>query len=153
MLGTVREVVAIGLDNTCSVYEISRSLPTDTLADPSKNFDRLPGRISKRNTRENPFSTYSVPDISIPAAAARNDLISILFRQSIATVSEKDIQQCCTFLPPDPLARTKEESNITAKNARLVTGGSDGVVRMWTVCYFFFRLNKIFLTDPLFKSL
>lgn len=73
----------------------------------------------------------------MPAAAAKNDLISILFRQSIETVaSDQDIQQCCTFLPPEPSARSKEESNITAKNARLVTGGSDGVVRIWTVCCF-----------------
>ncbi|OQV14307.1 hypothetical protein BV898_11542 [Hypsibius exemplaris] len=103
MLSTVKELVAVGLDNTCSVYQISRALPKQAQPDPG-------------------------------TLIAKDDLLSILYRQSIETVPGKDnIQQCCAFIPPDPSGNgTPTDPRKKGKDARLVTGGSDGIVRFWT---------------------
>ncbi|GAU92686.1 hypothetical protein RvY_04735 [Ramazzottius varieornatus] len=116
MLDTSRELVAIGLDNSSSIYQINRSLPK-----PTQSIDDEAFALSR-----------------VKPVVAKQDLLSIIFRETVRTIEgQPNIQQCCAFLPPDTNAAERRSSHGSDEQgslpieAGLVVGGTDGMLRFF----------------------
>ncbi|XP_055337699.1 prolactin regulatory element-binding protein-like [Paramacrobiotus metropolitanus] len=117
LLDNARELIAVGMDNLCGIYQVQRSL--------CKGIQQENGAAGEPG----------------PAIVSKDDLLTISFREQFETVAGVDAtQQCCVFLPPDPTKRSNVQYDDPAQglspDANLATGGSDGFIRIWDAAEF-----------------
>ena len=77
----------------------------------------------------------------VKPVVAKQDLLSIIFRDCVQTIEgEQHLQQCCAFFPPDANSSDRRSSQGGELNqgnlpidAGLVVGGTDGLLRFFKV--------------------